>query len=176
MACVIPLSPPSASRLRRARAKAVKQKMFMVSSPGGGGNFNLEDQLGFLTRVVLDISVRLSNASVYVPVWTETIWAEPGTPEWHSKADICESVLATNPADYVSLASVVEVGAGKGDDFTKRLCGGCWEVLPNICHCGAARMCGHCAKTNVGEVADELVGTLAEPDRCKADDAEHARG
>ena len=170
----------SASRLRRLRAKAVKQKISTMSSEGGGGNKKLEDQLDFLTKTVMDFSVRLSDACVYVPVWTETVWAEPGMPQWHMKADMCEDVLATSPADYVSLASVVVAGGGKadngitkdalwesvgedGDLFSIRaasVCGGCWEVLPDICQCGAVRMCGDCADVFVATGA--VVDVVAE--------------
>ena len=176
----------SASRLRRLRAKAVKQKMFTMSSEGGGGSEKLEARLDFLTKMVADISVRLSNACVYVPVWNETVWAEPGMSQWHSKTDMHAEVLATGPADYVSLASFTEAGAGKADDITvdvswesvaetgdlfsiraASVCGGCWETLPDICRCGAVRMCGECADVFVATGA--AVDVVAERGFGRAD-------
>ena len=40
----------------------------------------------------------------------------PGLPLRRRKADMHEIVLGTSPADYVSVASVVEAGGGKADD------------------------------------------------------------
>ena len=99
---------------------------------------------------------------------------------------MCEEVLATGPADYVSSASFTEAGAGKADDITvdvswesvaedgdlfsiraASVCGGCWEVLPDICRCGAVRMCGECAEVVVA--AGAVAEAVAEPGFCKAD-------
>ena len=93
--------------------------MFMKSSDGNVSS-KLEAEVGFLTQVVADISVRLFNACVYVPVGTGTVWAEPGTPEWHNKADMGKGILATSPADCVSMSSGIEAGVGKTDDYTER--------------------------------------------------------
>ena len=91
--------------------------MFMASSLGCGGNRKLEDRLDVLTQMVVDISVRLSNVCVYVPMWAETVWAEPGTSKADGRAGMVQSVLATSPTDYVSSASFVDTGAGKAGDI-----------------------------------------------------------
>ena len=91
--------------------------MFMASSSECDGNRKLEDRLDVLTQMVVDISVRLSNACVYVPMWAGTVWAESGTSKADSRAGKFQSVLATSPTDYVSSASFVDTGAGKADDI-----------------------------------------------------------
>ena len=60
--------------------------------------------------------------------------------------------------------------AEDGDLFSIRaasVCGGCWEVLPDICRCGAVRMCGECAEVVVA--AGAVAEVVAEPGSCKAD-------
>ena len=128
------------------------------------------------------------NACVYVPVWhglaDAADWSEAGPPLGHSRADINEGVeyisdaalgldyrglLATTPADYISLASVAEPGPCKADvlDVGFQMggvrCDGCWEELPFNCWCGSLRYCAQC----VG--GGGVCGLWAEPGECKAD-------
>ena len=126
----VPLSI-SASRARRMRAAAVRKKLWQA-----GEEMGREDSVGklsVLVRMVSEIRLWMMNASVYVPVWhgvgEVADWSEPGPPVGHSRADIKgerersvgatmglkrECVLATTPADYVSLECVAEPGPCRG--------------------------------------------------------------
>ena len=175
------LSTPSASYMRRLQAKAAKRRMFEMTSAGDSGLEKLEKRLDIITRMMNDMSVRLCNACVYVPVWTGMELAEPGLPKWRCEADVGAEVLATSPADYVSVARVAKDGAAEaegcrqgastesvadpGDLFSVEavsVCGGCWQVLPGVCRCGAVQMCCGCAADGLaasGEFAEEGGGT-----------------
>ena len=146
------------------RAAAVKRKLWEAGVKTGRGN--TDDQLNGLVDMVSEMRVWMLNASICVPVWhglgDAADWSEPGPPYGHSRADINEGaeyisdaavgldrqgLLATTPADYVSLASVVEPGPCKADvpdvgfSMDGVRCNGCWEELPFNCWCGSLRYC-----------------------------------
>lgn len=98
--------------------------------------------------------------------------AEPGP----RKADVHEENFAGDIGGECAEAFVgnggvlAEPGPCKADVASNiNLCGGCWEVLPDICRCGAVRLCGYCAKGFVDEAGGALVGAVAESGPRKAD-------
>ena len=168
------------------RAAAVKRKLWEAGEKMGTGK--TDDQLGALVEMVSEMRVWMLNACVYVPVWhgldDAAGWSEPGPPFGQSRADTNEGVdyisvaavglerqglLATTPADYVSLACVAEPGPCEADvsevgvSMDGVRCDGCWEELPFSCWCRSLRYCADCGGGGVAR------GLWGEPGKCKAD-------
>ena len=145
----------SPSKARRLRAAAVKRKLWHRSFAdravwsscsyvrSGDACVEMAQHILSMNGCLLQWLLEFSAVSVAVPVVTDGMvlssvpadMAEPGPREANVGAEAVEEV------DVHS--------------FDRNLCAGCWEVLPDICRCGATRLCADCANVCLsGSVAE----------------------
>ena len=55
-----------------------------------------------------------------------------------------DGVAEPRPGMASIVAACVEDAAGSGG-FENLRCGGCWEILPEVCGCGSLQLCLHCS-------------------------------